>query len=139
MMICTQPSDTMWFFVWTTKLQWWTLGCITRYFNIFVCNMSIILHMILPFYPLLLTWPFFYLPLSITPCLYSAIDHFLWNYRAKLTSAVEVEKCIAICAVCPFEPGSFIVAINWKRNIFQLNWVHLLPLVYILVYWHHGQ
>ena len=55
----TQPSDTMYSFVWTTKLQGCKLSSITKHLDVFVQNTSIPLCMILFFCLLLFTFLFF--------------------------------------------------------------------------------
>ena len=47
MIMITQPPCSMRLWMWTTKLQFWELVCIAIHFQIFVCNISIILNMIL--------------------------------------------------------------------------------------------
>ena len=73
MIILTQHSDTIWFCLWTTKFQCWKLGCITKHLSIFVLNIRILLHRILPLCPLYFSCPFLYFPWSITPYLCAAL------------------------------------------------------------------
>ena len=79
MVMLTQTSDTMWLCVWTTKCKWWNLVCITKYFQIFVRNISIIVNMILLFCTNLFTCPFLCFPLSITSCLRAALYRCFFN------------------------------------------------------------
>ena len=97
------------------------LLCIRIYFNIFVRNSSMILHVILPLCTLPFACPLLYLPWSITPCLRDTYDSCFWNYMAKITSNVWVPKGINICVSYPFAPRIFTVDINWKRNIFSVE------------------
>ena len=96
MLMLTQPSDTMLFCVCTTKKSMIEAGFYYKHINIFVCNISIFLNIIFPFYPLSFTCPFLYFTWSITPCLRAALDRRLRNYLAKLTSDVRVPVCITI-------------------------------------------
>ena len=48
------------------KMKWWKLACITKYFYIFVRNISNLLHRIPPLYQIMFTCTSFYLPWSIT-------------------------------------------------------------------------
>ena len=103
MIILNQPSETMWFCVWTTKWQLWKLIFFTKNIDIFVRNIRILLNMILIFCPFLFTCPFLYLPWSITTCLYASLDRCFWNYLAKLTSDVRVPvRIITFVTHCDF-------------------------------------
>ena len=121
MLMLAQPSDTMWFCVWTTKWQCYQLVCIIKVFNRFSLNISIILNMILPFYTLFLNWPLLYFPWSITSCLHDPLDRCFWNYMSKLTLYVWVTVWMTICVSYSFAPSSCKVEINWKIILFSME------------------
>ena len=99
------------------------MGSIAKHFNIFLYNIRIPLHVILPLCPLLFTCPIFELSLINHSFLRGALDRYFWNYKTKLTLELWVADYITICVAWTFEPVSFTVAINWKIHLF------LFPLI----------
>ena len=116
----TQPSDKMWFFVCNIKLELWKLVCITKTFNIFVVNISILLNIILPFCPLLFTCPFFVFALINHSMFACCMRKVFLNSMDKLTSDVRVPVCIIICVSYPFAPGTFTFNINWNISLLSM-------------------
>ena len=59
------------------KFQWCKLCCITKHFNIFVHNIKILLHVILPLCSLLFTWPFLSALINYSVFVWCIIQAFL--------------------------------------------------------------
>ena len=113
MIMITQPPCSMRLWMWTTKLQFWELVCIAIHFQIFVCNISIILKMILYFYPFYFTVFFLYFTWSMNPWLQCFLDSFVWNYLSRLASLFCVQEWIRICESNVFYHGIWTLYINW--------------------------